>query len=65
VSRASQHQYGYGPGANTAAALGKGWVEELVSRLTKTPITVFDSTTNKTLDNSTYMPLNQSIYADA
>ncbi len=58
--------YGFGPGAGSGAAMGKGWVEELVARLTQTPITVYDSSTNSTLDgNNQTFPLDQSIYADA
>ncbi|KZT40083.1 phosphoglycerate mutase-like protein [Sistotremastrum suecicum HHB10207 ss-3] len=53
-------------GNPTSAAMGIGWVSELVSRLTKTPISVHNTTTNGTLDNSlTTFPLNQTIYVDA
>mgnify|MGYP002718796326 CR=1 FL=1 len=49
-----------------AAAQGKGYLEEFVSRFTQTRISSYNSTTNSTLDNSSkYFPLNQSIYADA
>ncbi|KAI0734596.1 histidine phosphatase superfamily [Fomitopsis betulina] len=58
--------YGSGPGNPTAAAVGIGWVQELVSRLTKTPLTTFDTSTNGTLDSSNItFPLDQPIYVDA
>lgn len=58
--------YGDGPGNPTGAAQGIGYVQELVARLTKTPLTVFDTTTNGTLDgNNITFPLNQPIYMDA
>ncbi len=59
-------QYGNGFGGQTTAAQGKGWVQEFLARLTHTPIEVYDSSTNSTLDgNPETFPLNQSIYADA
>ncbi|GMK53584.1 hypothetical protein CspeluHIS016_0101700 [Cutaneotrichosporon spelunceum] len=58
--------YGNGFGGQTTAAQGKGWVQEFLARLTHTPIEVYDSSTNSTLDgNPETFPLNQSIYADA
>ena len=46
--------------------MGIGWVQELVARLTKTPISVHNSSTNGTLDNNAAtFPLDQSIYVDA
>ncbi|KAA1075154.1 hypothetical protein PGT21_030059 [Puccinia graminis f. sp. tritici] len=58
--------YAYSFGSPTAAAIGKGWVEELVSRLTQQPIQNFDSSTNSTLDsNPVTFPLDQPIYVDA
>lgn len=58
--------YGSGPGNPTAAAQGLGYVQELVSRLTHTPINVWNSSTNSTLDSSNItFPLNQPIYVDA
>lgn len=58
--------YGNGPGGQTTAAQGKGWVQEFLARLTHTPIAAYDSSTNSTLDgNPQTFPLNQSIYADA
>lgn len=59
-------QYLTGPGAQTAAAQGKGWVEEFLARLTHTPIAKWNSNTNSTLDGNTEtFPVNQTIYADA
>ncbi|TFY63429.1 hypothetical protein EVJ58_g3259 [Rhodofomes roseus] len=58
--------YGDGPGNPAAAAQGIGYVQELVARLTKTPLTTFDTSTNGTLDGSNItFPLNQPIYVDA
>lgn len=58
--------YGNGPGNPTAAAMGIGYVQELVARLTKTLPTKFDTNMNGTLDSSTItFPLDQPIYADA
>ncbi|KAH9836116.1 histidine phosphatase superfamily [Rhodofomes roseus] len=58
--------YADGPGNPTGAAQGIGYVQELVARLTQTPMTVFDTTTNGTLDgNNITFPLDQPIYMDA
>ncbi|KZP00817.1 phosphoglycerate mutase-like protein [Calocera viscosa TUFC12733] len=58
--------YGFAWGAPAAAAMGVGWVQELVARLTHTPLTVFNSSTNSTLDsNPLTFPVNQSLYVDA
>ncbi|KAG2154726.1 histidine phosphatase superfamily [Suillus clintonianus] len=58
--------YSSGPGNPTAAAQGLGYVQELVARLTQTPISVWNSSTNSTLDSNTItFPLNQPIYVDA
>ncbi|OBZ79577.1 3-phytase B [Grifola frondosa] len=61
-----QFWYGSGPGNPAAAAQGIGYVQELVARLTQTPLTVFDTTLNATLDgNNVTFPLHQPIYVDA
>ncbi|WVQ68657.1 uncharacterized protein L199_006866 [Kwoniella botswanensis] len=52
--------FGYAP----ARAQGVGWVQELVSRLTKTRITEFNSTLNSTFHNDVQFPLNDPIYVD-
>ncbi|KAA1471725.1 phosphoglycerate mutase-like protein [Dentipellis sp. KUC8613] len=58
--------YVFGPGGPATAAQGVGWVQELLSRLTRTRITNFDSSINSTLASSNItFPLNQPIYVDA
>ncbi|KAJ3842888.1 histidine phosphatase superfamily [Lentinula raphanica] len=58
--------YGDGPGNPAVSAQGIGWVQELVSRLTKTRITTFDTTLNGTIvGNEDLFPLDQPIYVDA
>ncbi|TFK56976.1 phosphoglycerate mutase-like protein [Heliocybe sulcata] len=57
--------YSYGPGNPTSAAIGLGWVGEMVSRLTQTPITGAFAEVNTTLMNNITFPLNQPIYVDA
>ncbi len=53
-------------GSPTARALGVGYIQELVARLTNVPISVHNSSTNATVnDNPTTFPLGQSIYVDA
>ncbi|TFY81484.1 hypothetical protein EWM64_g2529 [Hericium alpestre] len=55
-----------GPGNPTSAARGIGWVQELVSRLTQTRITEFNTAVNETIVSSpVFFPLNQPIYVDA
>ncbi|KAJ7613645.1 histidine phosphatase superfamily [Mycena polygramma] len=58
--------YVYGPGAPYASALGIGWVQELVSRLTEERITEFATTVNGSLVSSPVtFPFGQPIYVDA
>ena len=59
--------YSYGPGNPATAAQGLGYAQELLARLTQTPLTNFNSTpVNQTLDDSNVtFPLNQPIYVDA
>ncbi|KAI0825291.1 phosphoglycerate mutase-like protein [Trametes gibbosa] len=53
-------------GSPVARVQGVGYVQELVSRLTHTPIPVHNSSTNATLDdNSATFPLGHSLYVDA
>ena len=53
-------------GSPVARVEGIGYIQELVARLTHTPIDVHNSSTNATLnDNATTFPLNQSLYVDA
>ncbi|KAL4804269.1 histidine phosphatase superfamily [Aspergillus unguis] len=56
--------YGYGAGSPLGPAQGIGFTNELIARLTGTP--VHDSTTtNRTLDsNPATFPLNRTLYAD-
>ncbi|PPQ76281.1 hypothetical protein CVT24_009813 [Panaeolus cyanescens] len=63
---ALQFWYSFGPGNPASAAQGVGYVHELIARLTKTPITTFDSTVNSTIvnDDRTF-PLDQPIFVDA
>ena len=54
-----------GFGSPVSSALGIGYVQELVARLTDTPISVHNSSTNGTLnDNPITFPLDQSLYVD-
>ncbi|KAJ6515325.1 phosphoglycerate mutase-like protein [Mycena sanguinolenta] len=58
--------YNSGFGFTLARALGTGYVQELVARLTHTPIATHNSSTNATLDdNPVTFPLGQSLYVDA
>ncbi|KAG6854185.1 hypothetical protein C0991_009837 [Blastosporella zonata] len=58
--------YGSAFGSPVARVQGYGWIKELIARLTHTPITEHNSSTNSTLDNDpTTFPLNQSLYVDA
>ncbi|GAA6017029.1 hypothetical protein JCM11491_006134 [Sporobolomyces phaffii] len=55
--------YSYGQPAQVA--LGKGWVQEWLARTLRQPLSEFNSTTNSTLHNSKYFPLDQKLYVDA
>ncbi|KAL1886871.1 hypothetical protein Plec18167_000806 [Paecilomyces lecythidis] len=56
--------YGYGAGSPLGPAQGIGFVNELIARLTHTPVQDHTST-NSTLDsNSATFPLNATLYAD-
>ncbi|KZT30678.1 phosphoglycerate mutase-like protein [Neolentinus lepideus HHB14362 ss-1] len=58
--------YNNGPGNPTSAAMGLGWVSEVVARLTQTRTTEPFAETNVTLNsNPVTFPLNQPIYVDA
>ncbi|RXW17979.1 hypothetical protein EST38_g7881 [Candolleomyces aberdarensis] len=52
-------------GSPVAKVQGIGWIQELVSRLTKTPIEVHNTSTNSTLHNPVTFPLGNSLYVDA
>ena len=61
-----QFWYSNGPGQPTGAAIGIGYVQELVSRLTQTRITDYNSSVNGTIvDSNVTFPLRQPIYVDA
>lgn len=58
--------YGSAFGSPVARVQGVGYVQELVARLTHTPIENHAYSTNSTLnDNPITFPLNQSLYVDA
>ncbi|KAI0058243.1 phosphoglycerate mutase-like protein [Artomyces pyxidatus] len=58
--------YSNGPGNPAVAAQGIGYVQEFISRLTQTPITIFNTTVNGSIiSDATKTPLNQPIYVDA
>jgi len=58
--------YGSGPGSPISAAMGKGYVQELVSRLTKKRISEFDSSVNRSLaGDEVLFPFGQPLYVDA
>ncbi|KAF8898246.1 histidine phosphatase superfamily [Gymnopilus junonius] len=51
---------------SVARVQGVGYIQEMVARLTHTPIQVHNSSTNATLDDShVTFPLGQSLYVDA
>lgn len=53
-------------GSPVARIQGIGYIEELVARLTHTPIETHNTSTNATLDdNPITFPLDQSLYVDA
>ncbi|CAG8048363.1 unnamed protein product [Penicillium olsonii] len=57
--------YGYGAGNPLGPSMGVGFVNELIARLTRTPVHD-DTTTNHTLDapGAATFPLNYTMYAD-
>ncbi|KAF9009542.1 histidine phosphatase superfamily [Cyathus striatus] len=58
--------YGSAFGSPVARIQGIGYVQEMVARLTHTPIETHNSSTNATLNDSPItFPLNQSLYVDA
>jgi len=52
-------------GSPVARVQGLGYVQELVSRLTHTPIEVHNSSTNATWHKPETWPLNDALYVDA
>ena len=60
------HRYGSAFGSPVARVQGIGYIQELVARLTHTPIKTHNTSTNATLnDNPITFPLGQSLYVDA
>ena len=60
------HRYTSAFGAPLARAQGIGYIQELVARLTHTPIEIHNSSTNSTLDdNPITFPLDHNLYVDA
>ncbi|KAF7318482.1 Phosphoglycerate mutase-like protein [Mycena chlorophos] len=58
--------YSFGPGNPSVSAQGIGWAQELLSRLTETRITSFDTSVNATIAlNETLFPFGLPIYVDA
>lgn len=56
--------YGYGAGSPLGPTQGVGFVNELIARLTGTPVND-STTTNRTLDaDESTFPLNRKLYAD-
>lgn len=63
---ALQFYYSFSFGQPAQAAMGLGWVQEWISRVEGKRITAFNSTTNSTLHDERFFPLEgQSIYVDA
>ena len=61
-----QFWYNSAFGSPVARIQGIGYIQELVSRLTHTPIAVHNTSTNSTInDNPILFPLGQSLYVDA
>jgi hypothetical protein len=62
----SRPRYDSGFGYPLARALGIGYIQEMVARLTHTPIERHNSSTNSTLDdNPITFPLDHNLYVDA
>ena len=62
----SHPRYDSGFGYPFARALGIGYIQEMVARLTHTPIETHNSSTNSTLDdNPITFPLDHNLYVDA
>ncbi|KAG1741993.1 phosphoglycerate mutase-like protein [Suillus lakei] len=57
--------YGVAWGSPVARGEGIGYVQELISRLTQTPIETHNSSTNATLHNAVTFPFGHSLYVDA
>ncbi|ORY55956.1 histidine phosphatase superfamily [Leucosporidium creatinivorum] len=60
-----QFWYIFSFGQPSQAALGLGWVQEWLARVTKQPIVEFNSTTNSSYHTTELFPLDQALYVDA
>lgn len=58
-------QYGSSFGHPAQAAMGLGWVQEWLARVTNTPLETFNSTTNSSYHTEEYFPLGRKLYVDA
>lgn len=66
VSLDLQFWYGSAFGSPVARVQGIGYIQEMIARLTHTPIETHNSSTNSTLnDNKVTFPLDHSLYVDA
>lgn len=66
VSLDLQFWYGSAFGSPVARVQGIGYIQEMVARLTHTPIKIHNTSTNSTLDDDPItFPLDQSLYVDA
>ena len=62
----SPFRYDSAFGSPVARVQGIGYIQELVARLTHSPIETHNSSTNATLDDDPItFPLDQSLYVDA
>lgn len=57
--------YGSSYGNPAQSAIGLGWVQEWLARVTESPIVNFDSSTNSSYHTEDYFPLKGSIFVDA
>ncbi|KAK0704242.1 histidine phosphatase superfamily [Apiosordaria backusii] len=56
--------YGYGPGNPLGPTQGVGWVNELIARLTRTPVEDHTTTNSTLVENPVTFPLDRGLYAD-
>ena len=65
VSQDLEYWYSDGPGNPTTSSQGIGYIEEMVARLTNTPMPKPWTTTNATYDNNNVtFPLHHPMYFD-
>ncbi|RSH94137.1 hypothetical protein EHS25_003940 [Saitozyma podzolica] len=63
-TRLQKHISGYDLSTNDVKGFGLGWVQELVSRLTNSRLTEFNSTVNSSFHDDVQFPLYDPIYVD-